>query len=91
MKRLLSQFLSLFLSLLVALGAPAGAQAVDAPGTTAARQQVLVMLRMPPQHFHADGAYGGGYNEDWRRSWRPPTACGCATTGRCPPSASTAS
>ncbi|WP_229507898.1 S8 family serine peptidase [Massilia sp. Dwa41.01b] len=35
-----------------------------APPPAATQRQLLVMLRLPPDHFHADGAYGGGYNDD---------------------------
>lgn len=35
-----------------------------------AAHQVLVMLRLPPQHFRADGAYGGGYTGDAARAAR---------------------
>jgi hypothetical protein len=64
------------LALLIALAAPAHAagapaQAADAPAThasdaatAAARRQVLVMLRLPPQHFRPDASYGGGYMKD---------------------------
>jgi subtilisin family serine protease len=50
--------------LLLALApyAPARAQA-DAPAD-AARRQVLVMLRLPAQHFRPDASYGGGYMKD---------------------------
>lgn len=57
-------------------GGPAGGQAgapavkpVPAPGQAdpvadAARHQVLVMLRLPAQHFRPDASYGGGYLKD---------------------------
>jgi subtilisin family serine protease len=60
------RLLALLVGLAVLLGVPAS-RAVAADERSAAeatRHQVLVMLRLPPQHFHADGAYGGGYNED---------------------------
>jgi subtilisin family serine protease len=34
------------------------------PATQAARRQVLVMLRLPAQHFRPDASYGGGYLKD---------------------------
>jgi hypothetical protein len=44
----------------------AGAPADDVPDPVAeaARHQVLVMLRLPAQHFRPDAAYGGGYLKD---------------------------
>jgi len=40
------------------------AQAPAAPPADAAPRQVLVMLRLPPQHFRPDGSYAGGYLDD---------------------------
>ncbi|MFP5393066.1 MAG: S8 family peptidase [Gammaproteobacteria bacterium] len=61
MKRLLV----LIIGLAVMLGALAqSAGPAQVRVAASAPQQVLVMLRLPPQHFHAGGAYGGGYNED---------------------------
>ena len=34
------------------------------PAARAARRQVLVMLRLPAQHFRPDASYGGGYLKD---------------------------
>lgn len=56
MKRLL------FLAGLLALLACATVRA-QAPAP-AAQRQLLVMLRLPPQHFRPDSAYGGGYLKD---------------------------
>ena len=39
-------------------------QARADPLAQAARRQVLVMLRLPPQHFRPDASYGGGYLKD---------------------------
>jgi len=36
----------------------------------AAQRQVLVMLRLPPEHYHPDSAYGGGYTGDAGRAAR---------------------
>ncbi|TFW10365.1 hypothetical protein E4K72_01325 [Oxalobacteraceae bacterium OM1] len=48
-----------------ALMACAGAPGVsDRPAPTAQAHQVLVMLRMPPQHFQAGTEYAGGYGTD---------------------------
>ena len=34
------------------------------PVAEAAQRQVLVMLRLPAQHFRPDASYGGGYLKD---------------------------
>jgi subtilisin family serine protease len=36
----------------------------------AANRQILVMLRHPPDHYRANGAYGGGYGDELARSAR---------------------
>ena len=59
MKRLLALA---WLMLAVLAPAYAGADA-EAPAD-AARHQVLVMLRLPAQHFRPDASYGGGYMKD---------------------------
>jgi hypothetical protein len=41
-----------------------------APATAAASRQVLVMLRLPPQHYHPDAAYAGRYPDDSGRAAR---------------------
>lgn len=53
---------------LLALLALAPAQA-SAPVPDAARQ-ILVMVRHPPDHYRASGAYGGGYGDELARSAR---------------------
>jgi len=63
------------LVLLAVLGCRAGhaaqddrpAPAAGARGDEAAGRQLLVMLRLPPQHFRPDSAYGGGYTGDTAR------------------------
>jgi hypothetical protein len=63
------------LALVAALGgnaACAGQDAAQAPASgvredESAARQVLVMLRLPPQHFRPDSAYGGGYTGDASR------------------------
>jgi subtilisin family serine protease len=61
------------LALCVALPALAGP---PVPASTAgqvepaASRQVLVMLRLPPQHFHPDAAYSGRYPNDGGRAAR---------------------
>ena len=59
----------LFLLCVVAATAslrPAAARA--APATP--DQQILVMVRHPPDHYRPNGAYGGGYGDDLARSAR---------------------
>ncbi|THC40122.1 S8 family serine peptidase [Massilia sp. Mn16-1_5] len=61
------------LALWALLGASACRAAEDAPAATREAQpsrQVLVMLRLPPQHFRPDSAYGGGYTGDAARAAR---------------------
>lgn len=59
---------------------PAGAAQPDPARTTpgqaaaAAPHKVLVMLRLPPQHFHPDAAYAGRYPNDSGRAARRRTA-----------------
>ena len=48
----------------------AAASATQTQLPTQTQRQLLVMLRVPPQHFHADGAYGGGYTDDGSRAAR---------------------
>ena len=62
MKRLLA--LAAGLALMLGLLAGRAVAADEHSAAEATRHQVLVMLRLPPPHFHADGAYGGAYNED---------------------------
>jgi len=58
---LLAAILALFLAL------PAWAQPSAAPETP---RQVLVMLRLPPQHYRPDAAYSGRYPDDSGRAAR---------------------
>lgn len=75
MKRLLA--IASFLVLALCVEAGAGVRAAE-PGdararTTAdsnAQRQVLVMLRLPPQHFRPDATYAGGYMADGARTSR---------------------
>lgn len=59
-------------ALCAALPAGAGEDAAGAPGpaAAAASRQVLVMLRLPPRHFHPDAAYAGRYPSDSGRAAR---------------------
>lgn len=49
---------------------PEPARAAAGQAAAAARHQVLVMLRLPPQHFHPDAAYAGRYPDDSGRAAR---------------------
>ena len=51
----------------LALGVPAYAQGSP---TIPPERQILVMVRHPPDHFHPNGGYGGGYGDDLTRSAR---------------------
>ncbi|MBQ5964690.1 S8 family serine peptidase [Massilia sp. ZL223] len=64
MRAAVRTLLCALLGALLLLGA--GVQAQDAPdaGQAAAARQVLVMLRLPPQHYRPDAAYGGNYRND---------------------------
>ena len=49
----------------------AAAAIVDAAAATASEprspdREILVMVRHPPDHYRPNGAYGGGYGDDWR-------------------------
>jgi len=61
---------NLALSLALA-SAPAGPAAAGAGRPADPARQILVMLRMPPEHFRLDG-YGGSYGDGEGRSarWR---------------------
>lgn len=50
--------------------APATPAELAAQAETAAARQVLVMLRLPPQHFHPDASYAGRYPDDSGRAAR---------------------
>lgn len=61
---MLPRLLLLALGLLGIWTAPARSEAV--PVT----RQILVMVRQPPDHYRAGGAYGGGYGDELGRSAR---------------------
>jgi hypothetical protein len=68
LKRLLAALLALALA---CCALPCGAQAAaQGAAAQAASRQLLVMLRMPPQHFRPDSSYGGGYADDGTRAAR---------------------
>lgn len=62
------------LALCAALPASAAGQepaaAPQEQAVPAAARQLLVMLRLPPQHFHPDAAYAGRYPDDGGRAAR---------------------
>jgi subtilisin family serine protease len=68
------------LALCAALPAVAGAALFSGTDNTtgqarpAASRQLLVMLRLPPQHYHPDAAYAGSYPNDSGRAARRRTA-----------------
>ena len=80
-----------------AAGAAEPAPEAAAPGAEA-QQQVLVLLRLPPAHFRADGNYASGYADASGRAarrrsprrWHAPTASPWPRPGRCRSSASIA-
>lgn len=59
----------LLCTLLLCLAGAAGA-AESTPVALAEAQQVLVLLRMPAEHFRADGNYSGSYGDGLGRSAR---------------------
>lgn len=67
MKRLLVLILGLAMMLGARADEPPAAEATQQTAQQATQRQVLVMLRVPPQHYHPDGAYGGGYTDDGGR------------------------
>jgi subtilisin family serine protease len=58
--------LGLLLAILAALH-PAALRAAPVPPP---EQQILVMVRHPPDHFRPNGGYGGGYGDELARSAR---------------------
>ena len=61
--------LPLALALALAAGAfsPRARAATQAAGTVAPQRQVLVLVRLPPQHYRPMASYGGGYTDDLAR------------------------
>jgi len=53
--------------ILMAIAAASSAPTAAAEGTPVDRQ-ILVMVRHPPDHYRANGAYGGGYGDELSRS-----------------------
>jgi subtilisin family serine protease len=68
--RLLAFAAALALCVLAYAGVAVAAHADAAAADQEAQRQVLVMLRMPPEHFRPDGAYAGGYTDDSARAAR---------------------
>jgi subtilisin family serine protease len=71
-RRLLALVLAAFAAISVA---PAGAS--ESPSASPGRQ-ILVMVRHPPDHYRANGAYGGSYGDELARSARERIARGIA-------------
>ena len=70
------RLLALALATFIAMSfAPASAS--GAPGA-AANRKILVMVRHPPDHYRANGAYGGSYGDELARSAREHVARGIA-------------
>ena len=68
------RLLALALATFIAMSfAPASAS--GAPGAAADRK-ILVMVRHPPDHYRANGAYGGSYGDELARSARERMARG---------------
>ena len=63
--------------LLIAASSFTPALATDRP-TAPADRQILVMVRQPPVHYRANGAYAGGYGDALSRSARERVARGIA-------------
>ena len=57
------------LALALAIGSLAPAAASD-PSNGQTDHQILVMVRHPPDHYRANGAYGGGYGDELAQSAR---------------------
>lgn len=70
--------LAAWLGILLLLSAPV--QAAPDPVQAAAARQVLVMLRLPPQHYRPDAAYGGSYPNDGGQAARRRVALELART-----------
>jgi hypothetical protein len=72
--RSVARTLALVVALAITSVTMATAQAADPPQPDAAQsdRRILVMLRMAPQHFRPDSAYGGRYGDGEGRSarWR---------------------
>lgn len=75
-RRILAAAGAFLLALCMAL-APA-----HAAGAPAGRTRILVMLRMPPEHFHARGGYGGSYGDSATREARQRVAKRIAADNR---------
>lgn len=63
-RRLLAALLALACALCLHAGAQPGTGEKPDPVASAARRQLLVMLRLPVQHFRPDASYGGAYMKD---------------------------
>lgn len=68
----LRRFATALVIIVIGTGSARAAQAPANADPNLARQQVLVMLRLPPEHFHPGADYSGGYGDGPGRSarWR---------------------
>jgi hypothetical protein len=65
MGRLMASLVSILSAATLALSAPAAAQ----PSPAAAdRQEVLVLVRLPPEHYRPNAVYGAGYGDESGRA-----------------------
>ena len=74
--------LYLFSWLAVAMLPVGPAAFAQGSATIAPERQILVMVRHPPDHYRADGAYAGTYGDDLARSARERLARGIARIHR---------
>lgn len=61
---------ALLLLLILGAAAPAGAAGPEQTEPAGDDRRLLVMVRIPPPHFRADGGYGGGYDAQSGRAAR---------------------
>ena len=70
---------ALLLSLVAAIPLPARAAPQDpAAASPPAAHQVLLLLRLPPEHFRPEGTYSGGYGDGAARGARRRVAAALA-------------
>ena len=70
MKTILAAGLLSWCATLPAAAGPPAPASTAGQAESAASRQVLVMLRLPPQHYHPDAAYAGRYPNDSGRTAR---------------------
>ena len=67
MRRLMAQLLTALSAAMLAWSAQAAAQP---PPTAADRQEVLVLVRLPAEHYRPNAVYGAGYEGAGRQAER---------------------